>query len=65
MYRIAVGCVQVQHVCITCHLHPSRVVKFLLEKGADVNVKDEFSSATRVAQQERVSPSKGEHLDRE
>ncbi|KAL5460314.1 hypothetical protein EMCRGX_G033756 [Ephydatia muelleri] len=35
-----------------------KVVKFLLEKGADMNVKDEFSSATRVAQQERVSPSK-------
>ena len=37
----------------------------LLENGADVNVKDEFSSVARVAWQERVSPSKGEHLGRE
>ncbi len=35
------------------------VVRMLIEKGADINVKEEYSSATRVASQARVSSFKG------
>ena len=34
-------------------------VQLLVERGADVNVKDEFSSARRKAVQEHVSPMEG------
>lgn len=36
------------------------VVRLLVESGADVNMKDEFSSADRVAFKERVSRLSGE-----
>ena len=35
------------------------VMEFLVENWADVNAKDDFSSASRVAAQERVSSSRG------
>ena len=35
------------------------VIEFLIENGADVNARDEFSSASRVAAQERVSSTRG------
>lgn len=31
------------------------IIKLLAENGADINVKDEFSSAQRVASKERIS----------
>ena len=36
------------------------MVQLLVDSGADVNVKDEFSSADRVAFRERVSRLRGE-----
>jgi len=36
------------------------VVQLLVESGADVNMKDDFSSADRVAFRERVSRLRGE-----
>lgn len=35
------------------------VVEFLLGKGADVNVEDEFSSAGRMANRLKISPARG------
>lgn len=35
------------------------VIEFLVENGIDINAKDEFSSALRVAAQERVSTTQG------
>lgn len=34
-------------------------IKFLVENGADINAKDEFSSALRIASHEGVDSSKG------
>lgn len=36
------------------------MVQLLVESGADVNMKDDFSSADRVAFRERVSRLRGE-----
>ena len=38
------------------HYH---VIRFLIGKGADINIKDEFSSAQRIASQEGVSSMRG------
>ena len=35
------------------------MVEYLIEKGADVNVKDEFSRADRIAAVNRTSVTKG------
>ena len=43
-----------------CCLFAYRVVQLLVESGADVNMKDDFSSADRVAFRERVSRLRGE-----
>ena len=40
------------------------VVEFLVENGTDMNSKDEFSSAPRVATQERVSSTQGTQKQR-
>lgn len=37
----------------------SDIIRLLIKKGADVNAKDEFSSAIRIASQEMVSSRKG------
>ena len=40
----------------------SRVLELLLENGADANVRDEFSTASRMAAQRRVSSARGESV---
>ena len=48
------------YVDTQCWLFVHRVVQLLVDSGADVNVKDDFSSADRVAFRERVSRLRGE-----
>ena len=42
-----------------CSLIANRLVKELVDAGADVNIRDEFSSAQRIASRRRVHPSQG------
>ena len=37
-----------------------KVIKFLVQRGADVNVRDEFSTANRVAYKQGMSSSRGQ-----
>ena len=48
------------HVAVVTRNMP--VVRFLVEQGADVNSRDEFSSAGRVARQRRTSSDRGIYL---
>ena len=38
------------------------VIEFLVDNGVDINSKDEFSSAPRMAAQERVSSTQGTYF---
>ena len=57
--------VNCRHPLGWCALHTAvvntdwPVIEFLVESGVDVNSKDEFSSAQRVAAHERASAIKG------
>ena len=57
--------VNCRHPLGWCALHSAvinknwEMLKHLIKEGADMNMKDEFSSATRVAHQERVHSSQG------